>query len=1048
MIPVVVRPCDWKSSPFAELQVLPKDGHPVTLWTDRDQAWLDVVQGLRAAIAEHRRVGGDASAGKPVPLRRDERKPRYADAESRQLSRRLKSLFKHRRELTLAGDDTVAVEAEILDVRRLLRRGPQLRPGEFLGDGRYELIEVVGQGGFATVWQAWDGDQELPVALKVLHGHYSEDRGKRERFFRGARKMADLAHPHIVRVLDGECADDGWHFFVMEYLSGGNFEQAVLGGELTEERRLEILLEAGEALEYAHRRGAVHRDVKPSNILLDVEGGAKLSDFDLVRAADTTGLTATRAMMGTVQFAAPEALESAGAAGPPADVYSLGSTAVFALGGRLPAWYYRDPARAIRGLDCSAELKRVLERATGRSDLRSSLGRRGSAGPPGPAPGGIPPPKRIAPRRRTPSGARSDEVPQAPEDMAPGQETAAGDSEIFAPLASPAEPVISETAVPPGLDMRTGKRTEARPGRWRWILGAGVLTVVAVALSTWLPLLWMGEAPERIASSPPVSAPTPEIESPAAEPSAGGEAGTETVGEAEPPPPPPPRLEPSTAGSAVPAVVGGSREPEAADVRPSPPPARELPADRTGKDDSKPEPPAAGTLETGPLGMRFRYIPGGRFQMGSPKTETERDDDENLHEVKLNHGFWMGETEVTQAQWRELMQTDPSRFEECGDDCPVERVNWYEAVEFANRRSDRAGLAKCYLLEGRSGTLGAGCDEGESYCSGDYACETVTLRDLECEGFRLPTEAEWEYAARAGEAGPIYSGKLNIEGTRNQKHSGAGSDRLVRWQQQGRLSRWLGLLGLVGEAVSERELRHPSRRPEGAERMADPRHPGQRPGVDLGPVRGLPAGNSDGPCRRRDGLAPGCPRRWLEQQRPPLPVGEPLQARPRLSQRVRRVSSREDGRLTLCSFTLLPFYPLPRRSGGSERGEAKPPLAPGAAGARHGRRCQRAGQSSMPSPIGDAGDGPVRAEIAFYSIVAKSQRVDRQLRRRHSADLRRRSLLQRRRVLQRRHRQLRRRDQSLLRLSDLQRDTWLHENTQRGFTSDGRAFEPRRGGGV
>ena len=215
------------------------------------------------------------------------------------------------------------------------------------------------------MWKAWDGEDNRLVALKVLHGHYSEDRGKRERFFRGARKMGELAHPHIVRVLDVECADDGWHFFVMEYLGGGNFEQAVLRGELPPERRLEILLQAGEALEHAHRQGAVHRDVEPSNILLDDEQVAKLSDFDLVRAADTTGLTATRAMMGTVQFAAPESLESAGVAGPAADVYSLGSTAVFAFaGGRLPAWYYRDPQRAIAGLDCGQELKRALERAT------------------------------------------------------------------------------------------------------------------------------------------------------------------------------------------------------------------------------------------------------------------------------------------------------------------------------------------------------------------------------------------------------------------------------------------------------------------------------------------------------------------------------------------------------------------------------------------------------------------------------------------------------------------------------------------------------------
>ncbi len=296
---------------------------------------------------------------------RHKHRARYADDESEELSGRLKELYSRRKNLMIAGEDPRLIEGEILNVRRLLRKGPLLRAGEVLSDGRYELLEPLGKGGFATVWKAWEIDAERLVALKVLHGHYSEDRSRRERFFRGSRKMAELTHPQIVRVYESEFEDDGWYFFAMEYLADGNFEQAVLTGQLSLEERLRSVLDAGAALAYAHQAGVVHRDVKPSNILLAGDGRSKLSDFDLVRAEDTTGLTATLAMMGTVQYAAPEALASAKDVRPAADVYSLGSTAVFAIRGKaLPPLYYRDPARTIAKLGCSESLKRVLAQAT------------------------------------------------------------------------------------------------------------------------------------------------------------------------------------------------------------------------------------------------------------------------------------------------------------------------------------------------------------------------------------------------------------------------------------------------------------------------------------------------------------------------------------------------------------------------------------------------------------------------------------------------------------------------------------------------------------
>ncbi len=128
--------------------------------------------------------------------------------------------------------------------------------------------------------------------------------------------------------------------------------------------------------------------------------------------------------------------------------------------------------------------------------------------------------------------------------------------------------------------------------------------------------------------------------------------------------------------------------------------------------------------------------------MGSPDGEEGRYDDEKQHRVRITRGFYLKATEVTQGEWEAVMGSNPSRFKNCGKTCPVESVSWTDAVSYLNKLSDRENLPRCYRANDR-------------------------FVGLNCKGYRLPTEAEWEYAARAGTTGAVYAGTWQIKGKNN-----------------------------------------------------------------------------------------------------------------------------------------------------------------------------------------------------------------------------------------------------------------------------------------
>ncbi len=580
--------------------------------------------------------------------------------------------------------------------------------------GRYRVVRRLGEGGMGSVWLAEDLKLDgKRFAIKMLPAVLAGKKGAYRQVKAEALMAMKLAHPNIATVRAFEEDEGGNPFLVMDYIEGESLDDILSErGSLSEEETLRILGPVAAALDYAHSQGVVHRDVKPGNVMVRKDRTPFVLDFGIAREIQETLTRVTgKLSSGTLLYMSPEQLHGR-APKAAQDVYSFAAMAYECLAGRPPF------SRGQIEYQIDHDMPELLEEGVASKGLREGI-HAGLAKEAEVRPGSC------AGVLGTQVEGHRSKVEGRGGDLATGDLARENMETRFVDNES-----RRKTDSEKGMEWAALRANGAKKGEGR---GAG--WVVAILAILMLPLggHWLWEEGRKSAPAvwdglPPAAAPLP-----SEMPSSG---------------PPAPAEEALAQQAPLQAERGawdGSYRGEARDVA--------LPNRKT---------------------MRLHWCPEGRFTMGSPATEEGRFNDEVQHEVTLTRGFWMAETEVTQGQWKALMNgetvADLAR-KGLQDDTGYDIIDGKGAITMRERwglARDADPMNRCGDLDNAVPVYNVSWGEAKEFC------RRLTEKGHN-EGwlptgyrFRLPTEAEWEYACRAGAKTALPNGQdIRILGENN-----------------------------------------------------------------------------------------------------------------------------------------------------------------------------------------------------------------------------------------------------------------------------------------